>query len=153
MSNPEPTFLVRIAGRGQYGPVSSAQLREMASRGVIGPQDQIQEVGSATWWPANAVQGLFPVPPPLPPSSPSQPACQRQMPNPARPVVIEQTAKKWKAMQLHGVLGTLAGAALSATLAALGVMGIWWYAIPIGIVVGSLAYYSYGRFCAWWYHG
>jgi len=71
-------FLVRVTGKGQCGPMSGAELKNLAACGAIGPQDQVQQVGSDAWWPASAVGGLFPAePPPLPPPLPAQDPIER----------------------------------------------------------------------------
>lgn len=56
------------------GPVSSAELRQLAREGVLKPQDLLWKEGMAEWLPASKTQGLFPdvgpgtaaSPPPLP---------------------------------------------------------------------------------------
>jgi NAD-dependent dihydropyrimidine dehydrogenase PreA subunit len=49
------------------GPLSSAQLKELADSGGLGPTDLVLRAGSRKWVAAGAVKGLFPPPPPPPP--------------------------------------------------------------------------------------
>ncbi|GEM_PF-6335313 len=42
-----------------YGPVTAAQLKEMAERGQLKPTDLVWRTGLATWVPAQKVKGLF----------------------------------------------------------------------------------------------
>jgi len=46
----------------QFGPVSSEQLREMATAGRLRPNDFVWRPGLKTWVPAAKVKGLFPTP-------------------------------------------------------------------------------------------
>ena len=60
-----------------------------------------------------------------------------------QPVVIEQTGKKWKALQLFGGLAVVAGIITVFAVPALG---------AILLVIG-LVLIIYGRTMAWWHHG
>lgn len=51
------------------GPLSMAELRELAGRGQLKPQDSVWKAGMAQWAPAQTVPDLFTSPPP-PPHSP-----------------------------------------------------------------------------------
>jgi hypothetical protein len=44
----------------QQGPVTSAQLRQMAQGGELQPDDLVFKEGGTNWIPASSVQGLFP---------------------------------------------------------------------------------------------
>jgi uncharacterized membrane protein len=76
-----------------------------------------------------------------------------------RPTVVEQTAKRWKAVQGLGCLGTLAGvvligigiAAIDRTVAHQRMSP----ALVIGVVciVVGLPAYAFGRVGGWWFHG
>ncbi len=44
----------------QQGPITSAQLRQMAQSGELRPDDLVFKEGGTTWIPASSVQGLFP---------------------------------------------------------------------------------------------
>jgi len=44
----------------QHGPISSAELRQLASTGTIGPDDYVWREGMEEWAPAGRVKGLFP---------------------------------------------------------------------------------------------
>ncbi len=57
---------------------------------------------------------------------------------------IEKTAKKWKAVQLIGIVGMLAG--IGGCLAKEPDKGV-----PIFTL--CLVVYLTGRICAWWHHG
>lgn len=50
------------------GPVNASTLRDLASTGQLLPSDRVTKAGVGTWYPASAVQGLFPQvsgPPPV----------------------------------------------------------------------------------------
>ncbi len=66
-------------------------------------------------------------------------------------MLIEHTAKRWKAMQLVGGLilavGVVIGfVAINADSAA----GLW---LAVAAFVIGLPIWVVGRFCAWWFHG
>jgi GYF domain 2 len=50
----------------QWGPVSSASLREMAVHGVLQPTDLVWTEGMSQWAPASLARGLFPSRAPVP---------------------------------------------------------------------------------------
>lgn len=60
-----------------------------------------------------------------------------------RPMLIEQTAKKYKGMMLFGGLGILVGFFMVSHVPPLGVL----------VIVASLALLFFGRLGAWWHHG
>jgi hypothetical protein len=62
MSDPKDMFYVRIGTRPQLGPISAAEVRDMAASGTISPQDKVQKVGHTTWHRAGSVKWLFPTP-------------------------------------------------------------------------------------------
>jgi uncharacterized membrane protein HdeD (DUF308 family) len=67
------------------------------------------------------------------------------------PMIIEQTAKRWKAIQLAGVLSIIVGmAAVCGAIMAQSADLIYVAAIlpVIGIIVTA-----YGSIMAWWHHG
>ena len=68
-----------------------------------------------------------------------------------QPIVTEQTAKKWKMLQLLGVVGILLGSAV----AAFGFTSDSPSGVVIGVIILVLAspLYAFGRFLAWWHHG
>jgi hypothetical protein len=55
----EPGWFYAV-GEQQVGPVSFAELRELASRGRVGPGDLVWTAGMAEWRPAMTVEGLAP---------------------------------------------------------------------------------------------
>lgn len=64
----------------RFGPVSGQQLKELAAKGGIGPDDLVWKEGMAQWLPAKSITGLFEVAsnaiqvqPATKPSSPNQP--------------------------------------------------------------------------------
>ena len=69
-------------GGERLGPVTTAQLKELAAKGELAPSDLIWKEGMADWIGASKTQNLFPsrtsIPPPLPLPSraprPEQPA-------------------------------------------------------------------------------
>jgi hypothetical protein len=71
-------------------------------------------------------------------------------------VITERTAKRYKAMQLFGMM--LAVVSLLIFIFAGAVMDIWPFAIManllalLGVLVG-LVTYLVGRILAWWHHG
>ncbi len=44
----------------QHGPVSSAELRQLANSGQLSPDDLVWKEGASKWIPAGSVKGLFP---------------------------------------------------------------------------------------------
>lgn len=73
MSSLQAKFYAWIDGK-QCGPFSAAHLHDMAASGRLRPHDQVQQLGSTTWWPASAVHGLFSAPPLSPPTTiPTEP--------------------------------------------------------------------------------
>jgi len=63
-------------GGKQAGPISGAELKELASRGQLSPTDMVWKQGMANWVPARDLKGLFvaassSAPPPLPAALPS----------------------------------------------------------------------------------
>lgn len=68
-----------------------------------------------------------------------------------KPVIIEQTAKRWKVIQLAGAGVCLVGIALTA-------LAISLFSSPLAIAAamicaGGLGTIITGRTLAWWYHG
>jgi hypothetical protein len=61
MSQPSspPEWLYSRNGK-TFGPLTSAQLRQLVVEGRIGPKDLISRTGSDRWSAAGAVKGLFP---------------------------------------------------------------------------------------------
>lgn len=60
------------------------------------------------------------------------------------PVIVEQTAKRWKAIQAGGVAGMLCGL-LS--------LALGWYVLAGVLLVWGLGAYIYSRVGRWWNHG
>lgn len=68
-------------GGKESGPLSAQQLKALASKGQLSPDDQVRSAASGGWVPAKRVKGLFseaehPVPegrPPIPPALPKAP--------------------------------------------------------------------------------
>lgn len=56
-------------GNQQYGPVSPAELRALAEKGVLGPDDLVWRAGMSDWVAARRIKGLFE--PPVGPSGTS----------------------------------------------------------------------------------
>lgn len=57
-------------GGEQFGPVSAAELQELAANGCLSPNDLVWREGMSDWAPARKVRGLFPdvLPEPPPPT-------------------------------------------------------------------------------------
>jgi hypothetical protein len=75
----------------KLGPVSSAQLKDLAASGNLGPADLVWKDGMAEWVAANRIKGLFAeaaadCPPPMPPSMPMNPVAQSAV---AQAVVVD----------------------------------------------------------------
>ena len=51
-----------VREKKKVGPISQAQLQELAVRGELGPADMVLQQGSAKWAPASSVDNLFPRP-------------------------------------------------------------------------------------------
>lgn len=60
---------------------------------------------------------------------------------------VEMTSKKWKAMQLIGVLVSVVAGALWALIPFPGANALAWF------FFGGLAVWIIGRIMAWWHHG
>lgn len=76
---------------GQVGPVSSAELRDLAQRGAILPSTLVATEPNGDWVRAERVQGLFPdfrVGPPQLPAPPPQPTRREATANGSRIVVL-----------------------------------------------------------------
>lgn len=77
---------------GRHGPVSDSELKSLAGRGELQPDDLVWTDGIAEWRPARRVNGLFPnapaEPPPLPPAPLPHTATSRRVI--ARPVEERQ---------------------------------------------------------------
>ena len=58
----------------QQGPISAIALRQMASVGMLLPEDMVTKSGMASWVPASRVKGLFQVSAQVSPSTASPPA-------------------------------------------------------------------------------
>lgn len=84
-------WFVRVGSR-EVGPISSAQLKELASSGRITPDSELKVAGGK-WSRAGRVDGLFPVPMgiALPPET-----------RPPTPAVIDSTANEQKQCPLCG---------------------------------------------------
>jgi len=59
-------------GEQKHGPVTSAQLRDLADSGELNPTDHVWSEGMSNWRPAGAVKGLFVSPQSGPPPLPSK---------------------------------------------------------------------------------
>lgn len=66
-------YIYRSQGK-QHGPVSSAELRQLAANGTIQPTDLVSKEGTGKWVAAMAVEGLIPraAPPTAAPSTTTQ---------------------------------------------------------------------------------
>jgi hypothetical protein len=64
----------------QSGPFSSDQLRNLAERGLLRPQDRVRRADSEQWVPAAKVRGLFPDEPKTQPKSGPPPIAQSPQP-------------------------------------------------------------------------
>jgi hypothetical protein len=69
----------------QFGPVSAADLRELAASGQLGPQDPVAQEGVPKWFPAGSIRGLFAasVPPAAPIAAATSPAAAPASATPA----------------------------------------------------------------------
>jgi zinc-ribbon domain len=65
--------------------------------------------------------------------------------------LIEQTAKRWKAVQMYGVAGMLLG--LLFVFAAIGSESFAVSMLAGLVTAAGIAIYSVGRIAAWWHHG
>ena len=114
----------------EVGPFSSAELRNLAQRGVISTETLIKNTPEAAWIPAARVQGLFPAsnesPPPIPIAVPP-PAVQEI--EPTRPVVLS-TADGSGTKQVHQSVLILAWIGAGSGVLALVVVVV---AIVIGV--------------------
>jgi hypothetical protein len=61
----------------------------------------------------------------------------------------QSTSKRWKGLQLLGVLGILVGVAWWAGLVTTGETG---RDTALAVMVGGFLVYLLARFCAWWNH-
>ena len=94
------------------------------------------------------------------------PSCRQPFKVPVIPTaqppvqMIEQSAKRWKLLQLIGGVGIVVGLFLASVGFLRGAyadfnlgVSVGWYVIAGVIVVPSIVVYYYGRIAAWWYHG
>ena len=70
---------------------------------------------------------------------------------PHKPVIIEQSAKKWKAIQLAGAGVCLIGVMLTGLAISL-FSSVWAIAAAI-VCAGGLGTIITGKTLAWWHHG
>jgi hypothetical protein len=92
----------------RFGPVSGQQLKELAAKGGIGPDDLVWKEGMPQWVPASKIKGLLPSsapnatePPPVPPvvdTAETQPPAQA----PASKLATLRTATSEKAQAVLG---------------------------------------------------
>ncbi len=61
---------------------------------------------------------------------------------------VEQTSKKWKAVQLISACGVIVGVMMCVGSDEAGTV-----AVGKGLLASSIAGVVIGRVCAWWYHG
>jgi hypothetical protein len=76
----------------QVGPISGAQLRQLANTGQLRPTDLVWKEGMAEWSPASRVKGLFGVPNPATPAAAAAPASARPVAAAARSPVMPTAA-------------------------------------------------------------
>lgn len=114
-----------------YGPVSAAELKQMAASGTLRPTDPVWKEGMAKWVPARSIKGLFslmaesttPLPPP---ATPAQPATS--------PVLVEgvenqrerpvQKASRWAADKWAAVKGAWGKASVPVKIGIIGGGGL-----------------------------
>ena len=88
----------------QCGPVSSAELKELASSGELQPTDSVWKEGMADWVPASELSGLngvFPEPEPVPASPPPPPPSSSPPPPPtAQNTQAQLFSKKQKVRRI-----------------------------------------------------
>jgi hypothetical protein len=124
-------------GGQQIGPVSSVELKRLASSGQLTPTDMVWKEGMAEWQAAQKVRGLFATPPSsTPPPPPAPPSF-----NPAtKPISPEPAPTPFGASKHHEIEGPK-GFALTALV--LGVVGAVISITPclwmVGIVPDVLA--------------
>lgn len=71
-------------GKTKIGPVTAAQLKELARSGQLGPTDMVRREDMPKWMPASRVQGIFPAnDQAAPPPTPSKPVPPPPLPPPA----------------------------------------------------------------------
>lgn len=68
-----------------------------------------------------------------------------------KPVVIEQTAKKWKAIQAAGLVVVVIAAAILAVGMRLGSQAVT--LTGVGVLIVGIGIHWAGRAIAWWHHG
>ena len=69
-----------------------------------------------------------------------------------RPITTQVTAKRWKAMQVAGIILFLVGYFLAVQdLMIVHEIRVWFWGLWLGIA--GLILFIYGRFMAWWHHG
>src|SRR5262245_53891916 len=59
-ATPESVSYYAVRDRKKVGPLTLAQMRDLASAGRLGPDDMVLPHGGRTWLPARQVGGLFP---------------------------------------------------------------------------------------------
>lgn len=134
----------------QHGPISGAELKQLATAGKLGPTDHVWKEGMAKWVSARSVKGLFPAAsasvataaPPPPPVKAASPVADgagevvEVMPAPAKPSLQERvrglfgkTKRLWQSLGTParaGIIGgVVAGALLLLVLSS--VLPLWWF--------------------------
>lgn len=67
------------------------------------------------------------------------------------PVIIEQTSKRYKAMQAVGLLVAMPGALLCGAAGTAELPILAWVSGTVGAI--GIVVYGSGRLLAWWHHG
>lgn len=106
-------------GGEQSGPVTMAELKRLADRGELGPEDLIWSEGWSEWQPARTVNGLVTRPSVSSPSaSPAQPVNPKDAITSASPEVAGNRTDRQRIVDSLWYAGTIAFALLL-------VYGIW----------------------------
>jgi hypothetical protein len=133
----------------QHGPISGAELKQLAAAGKLGPADPVWKEGMAKWVSARSLKGLFPAAPapvataaPPPPVEAASPVADgagevvEVIPAPAKPSLQERASglfgkgkRLWQPLGTPAKLGIVGGAVGSAFLLLLlfCVLPLWWF--------------------------
>lgn len=108
----------------KHGPISSAELKQLAAAGKLQPTDLIWKEGMAKWAAARSVKGLFPAEAPSTPAAPAAATASKAAPGSA-PARVEEVVEaqpaasppplsawvvKWKRLSMPAKVGILGGA-------------------------------------------
>jgi hypothetical protein len=116
-------------GGKQYGPLTSANLKKLATDGKIVPATSVRLGSDGAWVPASRVQGLFAAAPPVAPPPPPP------MANPLARMPVGRVAPSPQAVAVDG--GAMAAKIVGAVALILGILALATFWLPTAMPAGG----------------